>query len=237
MSTNTLPANAQSVILLSSGLDSTVNFHVALQKTKVKLALTFNYGQTAAVKEIERSAEMCALHNVKHVVLDLPWLKDLGQSALTKPKAVALPLGKSVSIDNLKVSEKTAKSVWIPNRNGIFLNIAAAYAESIQAHMVIPGFNAEEAVTFPDNSYDFIRETRRAFAFSTANKVDVQCFTINKTKNEIVKLGQSMEVPFQRMWVCYQAGDNWCGQCESCQRAVRAFRANHVDILGNFEKI
>lgn len=228
---------AQSVILLSSGLDSTVNFHVALQKTQVKLALTFDYGQTAAPKEIERSAELCAFHMVKHVVIELPWLKDLGQSALTKPKSVPLPLGKSISIDNLQVSEKTAKSVWIPNRNGIFLNIAAAYAESLQANMIIPGFNAEEAVTFPDNSYEFIRETRRAFSYSTANQVDVQCFTINKTKNEIVKLGQSMEVPFHRMWVCYQNHDQWCGECESCQRAIRAFRANHVDILGHFEKV
>lgn len=228
---------AQSVILLSSGLDSTVNFHVALQKTKIKLALTFDYGQIAAQKEIERSAELCAFHMVKHVVLELPWLKDLGQSALTKPKSVPLPLGKSVSIDNVQVSEKTAKSVWIPNRNGIFLNIAAAYAESLQANMIIPGFNAEEAVTFPDNSYEFIRETRRAFSYSTANQVDVQCFTINKTKNEIVKLGQSLEVPFHRMWVCYQNHEQWCGECESCQRAIRAFRANHVDILGQFEKI
>ncbi len=237
MSTNTITPNSLSVVLLSSGLDSTVNFHVALQKTHVKLALTFNYGQTAAAKEIERSAELCALHRVKHVVLDLPWLKELGHSALTKPKTVALPLGGSVSIDDMQVSEKTAKSVWIPNRNGIFLNIAAAYAESLKAHMIIPGFNAEEAVTFPDNSYDFIRETRRAFTFSTANHVDVQCFTINKTKNEIVKLGQSLEVPFHRMWVCYQDHENWCGQCESCKRAIRAFRANHVDILGYFEKI
>lgn len=237
MSTNTIPANAQSVILLSSGLDSTVNFHVALQKTEVKLAITFNYGQTAAIKEIERSAELCALHRVKHVVLELPWLKELGQSALTKPKSVTLPLGKNVSIDNMQVSEKTAKSVWIPNRNGIFLNIAAAYAESLKANMIIPGFNAEEAMTFPDNSYDFIRETRRAFSYSTANHVDVQCFTINKTKNEIVKLGQSLEVPFHRMWVCYQDHENWCGQCESCQRALRAFRANHVDVLGCFEKL
>lgn len=227
----------QSVILLSSGLDSTVNFYVALQKTKVCLAITFDYGQTAAKKEIERSAELCALHAVKHTVVELPWLKELGQSALTKPKAVALPLGKSISIDSLEVSERTAKSVWIPNRNGIFLNIAAAYAESLKANVVIPGFNAEEAMTFPDNSYDFIREIRRAFSYSTANQVDVQCFTINKTKNEIVKLGQGLDVPFSRLWVCYQDHNNWCGQCESCQRALRAFRANHVDVLGLFEKL
>ena len=225
-----------SVILLSSGLDSTVNFYAALKKTEVKLAITFDYGQLAATKEIERSKELADINNVKHLVVPIPWLKDLGSSALTGA-STKLPLGNSVAIDNQQVSEKTAKSVWVPNRNGVFLNIAAAFAESLKASMIIPGFNAEEAATFPDNSYDFIRTVRKTFTYSTSNQVDVQCFTITKNKNEIVKLGQSLQVPFSKLWVCYQNHNKWCGQCESCKRAVRAFRANHVDVLNQFENI
>lgn len=226
----------KSVILLSSGLDSTVNFYAALKETDVQLALTFNYGQKAAAKEIERSREFAEANKVMHIVVDLPWLKDLGSSALTKANSV-LPLGTQISIDNQQVSEKTAKLVWVPNRNGIFLNIAAAYAESLKADVIIPGFNAEEALTFPDNSFDFIRATRKSFSYSTANHVDVQCFTINLSKAEIVKMGVSFRVPFERLWVCYQNHEKWCGQCESCKRAVRAFKTNRLDILGNFEKI
>ncbi len=225
-----------SVILLSSGLDSTVNLYAALKKTEVKLALTFDYGQLAAAKEIERSKELAQLNKVKHLVIPIPWLKDLGSSALTR-SSTKLPLGASVAIDNQQVSAKTAKSVWVPNRNGVFLNIAAAFAESLKASMIIPGFNAEEAATFPDNSYDFIRTVRKTFTYSTSNHVDVQCYTITKNKNEIVKLGQSLKVPFEKLWVCYQSRSKWCGQCESCKRAVRAFRANHVDIMGQFEEI
>ena len=229
MSTNTIPTNAQSVILLSSGLDSTVNFHVALQKTEVKLALTFNYGQTAAVKEIERSAELCALHRVKHVVLDLPWLKDLGQSALTKPKSVALPLGKSVSIDNMQVSEKTAKSVWIPNRNGIFLNIAAGFAEALRADVVVPGFNWEEAQTFPDNSADFMKAMDKSLSFSTANQIRVHCYTTSLQKPEILRRGIQLGLSPEMIWPCYEAKEKWCGQCESCLRSKRAFKENQID--------
>ncbi len=227
---------SKSVVLLSSGLDSSVNFFIALQKTEVKLALTFDYGQKAANKEIQRAKELAEGHKVEHKVIELPWLKDLGQSALTN-MTTTLPLGPRVSIDNLQVSEKTAKSVWVPNRNGVFLNIAAAFAESLKATIVIPGFNAEEAVTFSDNSFDFIRATRKAFSYSTANDVDVQCYTISQSKNEIVKLGLSFGVPFNRLWVCYQNHDKWCGQCESCKRAIRAFKANHVDVMSGFEKI
>ena len=41
------------VVLLSGGLDSTVNFLAALVESNVMLALTFNYGQKAALPEIK----------------------------------------------------------------------------------------------------------------------------------------------------------------------------------------
>ncbi len=223
------------VILLSAGLDSTVNFYAALKDSDVQLAITFNYGQRAVEKEIERSKKLCELNKVKHLVVEIPWLKDLGQSSLTKPNGL-IPMGKNIAIDNRKVSEKTAKNVWVPNRNGIFLNIAAGFAESIQADTIVPGFNAEEAMSFPDNSFDFIRATRKTLLYSTANQVDVQCYTISMSKVNIVELGKKLIVPFELTWPCYLNGAKWCGDCESCQRAKRAFKVAHVDVLGNFEK-
>ncbi len=47
------------VVLLSAGLDSTTNLWMALdQGIDVRLVLTANYGQRAAVREIERSAKI-----------------------------------------------------------------------------------------------------------------------------------------------------------------------------------
>ncbi len=223
-----------SVVLLSAGLDSTVNLYAALRETDVNLAITFHYGQKAAEKEIQQSKMIALGAKVPHVVVDLPWLKKLGHSSLTHDDGV-VPTGSLVAIENKKISEKTAKSVWVPNRNGVFLNVAAAYAENLNADMLVPGFNAEEAATFPDNSFDFIRATRKAFTFSTANQIDVQCYTISMSKIEIVELGKKMLVPFQMTWPCYLAEDKWCGACESCQRAKRAFKLGHVDLAGQFK--
>ncbi|MBC7419375.1 MAG: 7-cyano-7-deazaguanine synthase QueC [Bdellovibrio sp.] len=225
----------KSVILLSAGLDSSVNLYAAMKDSSVQLALTFDYGQRAAKKEIEYAKRLTKLNNISHLVIDIPWLKNLGNSSLTKKDGL-IPTGKNISLDDKKISEKSAKTVWVPNRNGIFLNIAAGFAESIGAGVIIPGFNAEEAVTFPDNSFDFIRATRKTLSFSTANQVDVQCYTINMSKVEIVELGKQLMVPFQNTWPCYFDHENWCGQCESCQRAKRAFKLAHVDMMGNFEK-
>jgi 7-cyano-7-deazaguanine synthase len=56
------------------------------------------------------------------------------------------------------------------------------------------------------------------------------------TKTEIVKVGHQMLVPFGLIWPCYQNLEKWCGECESCLRARRAFKQNRVDILGHFLK-
>lgn len=224
-----------SVVLLSAGLDSTVNFYAALNDTNVVLALTFNYGQKAATKEIERAKLITTENKVRHIVVDLPWLKDLGKSSLTHDN-LSVPAGKNVAIDNAQMSESTAKSVWVPNRNGIFLNIAASYAESLVAEVIVPGFNREEAATFPDNSLDFVRAVRKAFVYSTATKVDIQCYTIAMSKIEIVDLGRKLNVPFEKMWPCYQSKEIWCGECESCKRTKRAFTAARLDLKNLFEK-
>ena len=225
----------KSVVLLSAGLDSTVNFYAALKESSVSLALTFNYGQRAAAKEIQQAQEMARRNQVPHQVVDLPWMKLLGSSALTQD-AEQVPTGSRVMIDNREVSAESAKSVWVPNRNGVFLNIAAAFAESLDANWIVPGFNAEEAATFPDNSFDFIRATRKSFTYSTANHVDVQCFTIMMSKLQIVELGQQLKVPFELTWPCYLAKERWCGECESCQRARRAFSVAHVETKDLFLK-
>lgn len=216
-----------SVVLLSSGLDSTVNLFMAHHSGKVELALTFNYGQRAAEKEIEKSRQLCHYLNIPHKVIDVTWITELGKSALID-QSKAIPQGEQVQIDSIEQSSVTAKSVWVPNRNGIFLNIAAGYAESLLADSIVPGFNKEEAVTFPDNSSDFILAVNKSLNFSTSNQVKVHCYTIKMNKTEIVKKGLDHKVPFHLMWPCYQNLEHWCGECESCQRAYRAFQTNGI---------
>ncbi len=220
----------KSVVLLSGGMDSTVNLYEAQNRGEVLLALTFDYGQRAAAKEIEISQKMTAKFGIKHQVLALPFFKDLGTSSLIDT-GKALPLKNDVSIDDHSASMKTAKSVWVPNRNGIFLNIAAGFAEALGAQVVIPGFNLEEASTFPDNSLKFMNQVTDSFSYSTSNQVRVECTTVSMNKTEIVAFGEKLGVAWSMIWPCYQAGAKWCGQCESCQRAERAFKANGISKL------
>ncbi|MGZ3744499.1 MAG: 7-cyano-7-deazaguanine synthase QueC [Pseudobdellovibrionaceae bacterium] len=219
----------KALVLLSSGLDSSVNLFEAHQKEDVILALTFDYGQKAAKKEIESASSLAAYLGVPHKVLSLPWFKDFNRSSLLVDLE-AVPTGNDVNIQSHEQSLQTAKSVWVPNRNGIFLNIGAAFAESLGADLVIPGFNAEEATTFPDNSEAFMKALTASLSYSTANHVQVECYTVKLQKIEIVKKGLSLNMPWHLLWPCYFSGEKWCGQCESCQRSKRAFAGAGVDV-------
>jgi 7-cyano-7-deazaguanine synthase len=154
----------------------------------------------------------------------VPWFKDFTKTALLGGGKI--PTGSDIGIDDMKKSRATAKRVWVPNRNGILLNIAAGFAEGFGAKYVIPGFNREEGATFPDNTEEFLRTLDSSWAYSTASQVKSFCFSTKLTKTEIVKRGIGLDLPFELLWPCYFAKKKWCGTCESCQRYKRALEAN-----------
>ena len=223
----------KSVVLLSAGLDSTVNLYQAARSGQVLMALTFDYSQKAAKKEIECAKKIAKKLKIAHQTVKLPFFSEFGQSSLIN-KSKKVPSGKNVKIDSLSISRKSARSVWVPNRNGIFLNIAAGFAEALGADLVIPGFNVEEAVTFPDNSEAFLKALDGSISFSTSNGVKTFCFTTALNKSEIVELGHRLQVDWSQIWPCYQAGKKWCGRCESCLRSQRAFSTAHISVESYF---
>lgn len=210
----------KAVILLSAGLDSLTALSEAAKKLEVVCALTIDYGQRAAKREIALAKKIAAYYKIKHLVIRLPWYQRIIQTSLVNRKT-KVPQLQSVAEGNFA----TAKSVWVPNRNGLFLNIAAAYAESFKVDYIITGFNKEEAVTFPDNSLAYCQAIEKALAYSTLNKVKVKNYFFAKDKQAIYKLAVKNKAPLQYVWPCYHGGRLMCGTCESCQRFLRAKNA------------
>lgn len=221
------------VILLSSGLDSTVNFYEAIHQGEVPLVLHFQYGQRASQKELSQVQKLTKKMNTKLQVIELPWFSTFQSSALLQKDSRIPGLG-DVQIDDHQQSLKTAASVWIPNRNGVFLNIAAAFAENLHAEFIVPGFNLEEASTFPDNSKEFLDATDAALKLSTANHVKTKCFTTMLDKTQILGRALELGISIPDLWPCYHAFEKWCGECESCQRFQRALRAKNISLAGCF---
>jgi 7-cyano-7-deazaguanine synthase len=206
------------IVLLSGGLDSAVNLKQAADQSGVALALTFDYGQRAAPREAAAASLMCQQLGLRHRLLQLPWLAELLPSTPV-PHITAAQLGHpSISPDD------TARAVWVPNRNGVFVNIAAAFAESLAADTIVAGFNAEEAATFPDNSSHFVSAVNAALLLSVRLPVQLHSFTQDLAKADIVRLGRRINAPLDLLWSCYHGGPDHCWRCESCARLERALR-------------
>lgn len=209
----------KSLILLSGGLDSLVSLGLAKEKYNVSMALTFDYGQKSALQEIETSSRICDYYNIEHTVLKLDWLKAITKTALVSENDV--PTGEE--LENL---EESAKKVWVPNRNGLFLNIAGSYSDSFGYNYILIGANKEEAATFPDNTQEFILAVNNEFDYSTMVRPKVVAPLINSDKNDIVKKALDAELPLELVRSCYRNPQGHCGKCESCIRLKNALAAN-----------
>ncbi|MBN1458635.1 MAG: 7-cyano-7-deazaguanine synthase QueC [Armatimonadetes bacterium] len=212
------------IVLLSGGLDSAVNLKRAHDDVEVAVALTFDYGQRAATREAAAAAMMCRELGVSHRLIELPWLAGICESALVNEES-ALPTVRPEHLDESRVtSGETAEAVWVPNRNGVFVNVAGAFADSLKAEAIVAGFNAEEAATFPDNSAEFASAATTALAFSTRQQPRVMSYTQDLAKADIVRLGREIGAPIECIWSCYCGKRQECWECESCARLERALR-------------
>lgn len=214
-------AGASAIALLSGGLDSVVAIGVARQQYRIALALTCDYGQRAAVREIAAARHYCALWNIPHRIVDIPWLAEITTTALVA-RAHALPHYAAVDLHDERKQTASAAAVWVPNRNGLFLNIAGAFADQLGATAIIVGFNREEAATFSDNSIAYLHAATAALAYSTQQQAHVISPTAAWDKRQIVAAARTHDIPLDHCWSCYDGGATPCRICESCARFARA---------------
>jgi 7-cyano-7-deazaguanine synthase len=217
------------IALLSSGLDSTVAFKKAFDTFDQMICITFDYGQRAAPREIENAASICKKYKCDHQVIQLPWYRTFSGS-LTGTED--LPEPSMSDLDDLEKCLDTAHSVWVPARNMVFLSIASSFAEAHNYGHIVVGFDAEEGLTFPDNTPEFIHLFDKALEYGTLNHPTIFAPLADLDKEAIVRLGLKIQAPMEYSWSCYTSDPVPCGVCESCMRRKRAFsRAGTSDPL------
>lgn len=205
-----------SIALVSGGLDSLVSLARATREREVRLVLFFDYGQRARASERVSAMSAANYYGIPFEDVAIPWLEALAPAGMRSAGGEAASL-------------RTLDDVWIPNRNGVFVNIAAAYAEGRGCDSVVTGFNREEAEEFPDNSAEYMARVNAALAMSTRNAVRVESFTIDLAKREIIRLGMQLKAPLSIVWSCYRSGERMCGECASCARLRAALDSLPAD--------
>ncbi len=198
----------RAIVLLSGGLDSVVSLAKARQEMEVRLALFFDYGQRALERERAAASEVASHYGTPLLECDIRWLGPLAPVGMRE----------GISGESEEARLDTLEAVWVPNRNGVFLNIAAAYAENLSCDAIVAGFNREEALEFPDNSRAYVNRVNACLRLSTRNGVQVVTFTQSMTKRGILLLGSELKAPLWAIWSCYGGGLRMCGSCASCRK-------------------
>ena len=211
---------ARAVVLVSGGLDSATTLALARDAGFRCFALSVAYGQRHEV-ELEAAHHVVeAVGAEQHRVVSID-LSAFGGSALTDP-TIVVP---ETETEGIPVT-------YVPARNTVFLSLALAWAETLDARDIFIGVNAVDYSGYPDCRPAFVEAFRALADVATRAGTEGARFTIHApliemTKAEIIARGTALGVDYGQTISCYQPdrAGRACGRCESC----RIRRAGFVD--------
>ena len=214
----------KAIVLLSGGLDSATTLYYAKSKKYETHCLIFDYGQRHR-KEIDQAKRIArkSKSDYQVVKISLPWK---GSALLDETMKISA---------NRKIDPRKIPSTYVPARNIIFLSFAASFAEAIRAKAIFIGANAVDYSGYPDCRPEFIKAYQNVIAKGSkaglqGKAADVKAPLVKKTKEQIIKLGMRLNVPFELTWSCYLGGDIPCGKCDSCCIRQKGFsEAGFID--------
>ncbi|MCM8764780.1 MAG: 7-cyano-7-deazaguanine synthase QueC [Candidatus Omnitrophica bacterium] len=217
----------KSVVLISGGIDSFVAAAVEKSQGRRLYAMTVNYGQVHR-KEIDCARKIGQFLSVcqhRFLDIDLSWLP----SSLTD-----IRYG-----ENRRFSEIPPS--YVPARNIIFLSLATAYAESLDADAIVIGVHSVDYSGYPDCRQKFIEAFQMVIDTGIKKSVEggniiLRTPLLLMKKSEIIKLGKDLGVDFSLTWSCYKGGEKACGVCDSCKIRLAAFSELGLKDPADYEK-
>jgi len=205
-----ITSKPKAIVLLSGGLDSATVLAIASFDFECH-ALSFNYAQRS-LSEINAAKELAKLYAASHQIIQIDEGVMAG-SALTDP-AIDVP---DEFTEGIPVT-------YVPARNTLFLSHALAVAEVRSSQDIFIGVNAVDYSGYPDCRPEFIHafETMANLATKAAiegNQLTIHTPLIDKSKAEIIRMGDKLGVDYSLTVSCYQANSQGeaCGNCDSCR--------------------
>ena len=222
--------NNKAVILLSGGLDSTTCLAIAKNQGFDLYALTLNYGQRHdfELKSAQKIVDHFKIKN--HSVVNIN-LAQFGASALTDEIDVPKDRSESEMTD--------IPLTYVPARNTVFLSLALAWAETINAFNIFIGVNVLDYSGYPDCRPEYIAAFEKTANLATKAGVSGERFKIhtpliNMKKSEIILNGLKLGVDYSLTSSCYDPLKNGtpCGHCDACILRLKGFQeADAIDPL------
>src|SRR5438477_6002914 len=159
----------RAIVLLSGGLDSYTAAAIAKADGFTIDALTVLYGQRH-VREVESARAVAQWLGVeKHLELSID-LRGIGGSALTSDDQI--PRDRDLSTTDIP-------STYVPARNTIFLSLALAWAEVLDARDIVIGVNVLDYSGYPDCRPEFIAAFESLASLATRAGVEGAKFSVH----------------------------------------------------------
>lgn len=205
------------VAIVSGGMDSVTLLHYLVKKEQRSPAvLTFLYGQKHK-NEVALAQEQAALLGcTEQLVLDLALLRPLFATSALVNTDLTMP-------DIADVQGDPQPITYVPNRNMIFLSLAAAYAESHGVSEIFYGAQAHDMYGYWDCTPDFLTRLNATFSLNRKTPVSIQAPFVNCSKADILRTGLELGVDYGRTWSCYEGKELACGHCPTCAERLQAF--------------
>jgi 7-cyano-7-deazaguanine synthase len=214
------------VVLLSGGLDSYTAAAVLQRDGFDVCALSVVYGQRHA-REIESARAVARALNVRaHLEVRVD-LAAIGGSALTAD--IAVPKDRTMDA-------AVIPSTYVPARNTVFLSLALAWAEVLEARDIAIGANALDYSGYPDCRPEYLEAFERLAGLATRAGIEGARFRIHApllhmSKAEIVRTGLSLGLEYGLTHSCYDPdpAGRPCRRCDSCVLRAKGFADAGVD--------
>ena len=208
------------VVLLSGGLDSSTALAWAVRRQGWAChTVAFDYGQRHRIELAAAERVADTLGAISHRVIAVD-LAAIGGSALTGD--IAVPKDQEPS-DEIPIT-------YVPARNLIFLSLAAALAETVQAQHLVIGANIVDYSGYPDCRPEFLDAFIHAANLGTRAGADghpmrIAAPLIRLKNSELIALGRDLGLDSGLPRSCYDPRPDGspCGHCDSCRFRRQGF--------------
>lgn len=195
--------------IISGGMDSTLATYIAKEKYDEVVAIYFDWGQKSSKDEYIAVQKICNRLEIDSIITIYVPINEWDKSCLTQ--------GDPKVIDN---------DFMVPERNLIFISLAASYARANGGGIIIVGFNKDDGGY--DTNEKFVRQLNgffkqgsddlksfsESYLYGTAIKIEALLINFDKAriKMELEKAGL-----FDLTYSCYAASGP-CGKCSACKK-------------------
>lgn len=204
--------------IVSGGMDSVTMLHYLKKRNnKNPAVLTFTYGQKHS-REIDFAKyQVDLLGCPSHKIVDLSLLSPAFESSALVSRTIEIP-------DIASVSGDPQPPTYVPNRNMIFLAIAAAYAETLNINEIYYGAQAHDLYGYWDTTPQFLERINDLLSLNRKNRILIHAPLIHFSKSDVLRLGLELGVNYAKTWSCYQGNIKACGKCPTCAERLSAFK-------------